>query len=139
MDDTASVGTYDGGRDGTPRVRLRIPARVEHVALARLVLGGLAPLMGLDEEALTDLKRTVTEAASSVLAQRQGADGAVEVRYELTAGELRIEVAGDGAEPAGTALGAVAARTIVVERRAAPQPHANAGHDRFAAQPGLDT
>ena len=138
MDDAASVGTDDGGRDGTRCVSLRVPARPEHVAFARLVLGGLAPLAGLDAETVADLKRTVTEAVSSAVAQCEGRGAAVEIRYELTAAELRIEVAGDGAEPAGTALGAVAARTIVLERDAAAQPGGTAGRDRSATHSGLD-
>ena len=79
-------------------VRLRIPAKAEYIALARLALTGLADLAGLTPEVVADLKLALTEAVSnSVRHAYREAGGFVEVAYELTGHVLAIEVVDDGA------------------------------------------
>lgn len=83
--------------EGMRTVRLRIPARAEYVALARLALSGLADIVALPEEVLADLKLALTEAVSNSV--RHGyADGSgfVSVAYELSGDTLAIEVVDDG-------------------------------------------
>ena len=80
--------------DGTRAVRLTIPAKPEYITLGRLALAGLARLRPLSEEALADLKLALTEACSnSVRHAYSGADGMVEILYELHTDRLVIEVA----------------------------------------------
>ena len=84
--------------EGMRTVRLRIPARAEYVALARLALSGLAEIASLPDDVLADLKLALTEAVSnSVRHAYDGGDGQVEIVYELAGHELRIEVVDDGA------------------------------------------
>jgi serine/threonine-protein kinase RsbW len=84
--------------EGMRTVRLRIPARAEYVALARLALTGLADVADLPDEALADLKLALTEAVSnSVRHAYDGQAGFVSVAYELRAESLTIEVVDDGA------------------------------------------
>jgi serine/threonine-protein kinase RsbW len=81
-------------------VRLIIPARAEYITLCRLALTGIARVRDLSEELLADLKLALTEATSnSVRHAYKAADGAgrVEIRYELLADKLVIEVTDDGA------------------------------------------
>jgi serine/threonine-protein kinase RsbW len=59
------VETAGEEREGMRTVRLRIPARAEYVALARLALTGLADIVSLSEELLADLKLALTEAVSN--------------------------------------------------------------------------
>ena len=87
---------------GAREVRLRIPAKPEYITLCRLALTGLSRLRPLAEETLADLKLAITEACSnSVRHAYSGGDGCVDVRYELHADRLVIEVSdtGEGFEP----------------------------------------
>jgi len=78
-------------------VRLTIPAKAEYITLVRLALSGLSRLRPIGEEALGDLKLAVTEACTnSVRHGYQGADGTVEIIYELRPDRLVVEVADDG-------------------------------------------
>ena len=79
-------------------IRLRIPARPEYITLCRLALTGISRLRPLGEETLADLKLALTEACSnSVRHAYANGDGSVDIRYELHADRLVIEVADDGA------------------------------------------
>jgi serine/threonine-protein kinase RsbW len=80
-------------------VRLRIPAKAEYVTLCRLALTGIARVRPLDDETLADLKLALTEACSNSVrhAYGKGADGHVEIVYELLPGRIAIEVVDDGA------------------------------------------
>jgi serine/threonine-protein kinase RsbW len=85
-------------------IRLTIPARPEYITLCRLALTGISHLRPLTEETLADLKLALTEACSnSVRHAYGGGEGTVEIRYELHADHLVIEVADDGGgfDPAG--------------------------------------
>ena len=97
MDEAILVGTLGEDREGMRTVRLRIPARAEFVALARLALSGLAGIVDLSDELLADLKLALTEAVSnSVRHAYRGGDAFVSVAYELSGGALAVEVVDDG-------------------------------------------
>jgi serine/threonine-protein kinase RsbW len=84
-------------RTDSRSVLLTIPAKAEYITLGRLALTGLSRLRPLGDETLADLKLALTEACSNSVrhAYPQG-DGQVEIRYELHADRLVIEVADDG-------------------------------------------
>jgi serine/threonine-protein kinase RsbW len=79
-------------------VRLTIPAKAEYITLCRLALTGLSRLHRLSDETLADLKLALTEACSNSVrhAYSGGAQGAIEILYELRPDRLAIEVADDG-------------------------------------------
>jgi len=84
-------------REGMRTVRLRIPARAEYVALARLALSGLADIAALPEELVGDLKLALTEAVSNSVRHAYGeGSGFVSVAYELGHDSLTVEVVDDG-------------------------------------------
>ncbi len=84
-------------------VELRLDARAENLALARLALAGVAANAGASREVVSDLKLAVTEACTNVVkhAYRDGESGEIVVRYTVAEGELAIEVedTGTGFEP----------------------------------------
>ena len=92
--DTAGAGVAEGVR----AVRLRIPAKPEYIALGRLALTGLAQARGLDSDTISDLKLALTEAVSNSVRHAYGTlgDGQVEIRYELRADRISVEVVDDG-------------------------------------------
>jgi serine/threonine-protein kinase RsbW len=78
-------------------VRLTIPAKPEYITLCRLALTGISRVRPLSDETLADLKLALTEACSnSVRHAYANGDGSVEIRYQLHADRLVIEVADDG-------------------------------------------
>ena len=97
MDQAALIETDGATLDGMRNVRLRVPARAEYIALARLALTGLADIVALSEESLADLKLALTEAVSNSV-RHAYADGAgfVSIGYELTGDALAVEVVDDG-------------------------------------------
>ncbi len=84
--------------EGIRSVRLRLPARPEYIALGRLALTGLAEARTLEADTIADLKLALTEAVSNSVRHAYGAegDGHVEIRYELRADRVTIEVVDDG-------------------------------------------
>jgi serine/threonine-protein kinase RsbW len=97
MDEAALMETAGTEREEMRTVRLRVPARAEYVALARLALSGLADIVALPEELLADLKLALTEAVSnSVRHAYAGESGFVSIAYELSGTELAVEVVDDG-------------------------------------------
>lgn len=94
--DTEGIESAAGVRE----VRLRIPAKPEYIALGRLALTGLAQARpGVDSDTLADLKLALTEAVSNSVrhAYGDGGEGHVDIRYELRADRIGIEVVDDGA------------------------------------------
>jgi serine/threonine-protein kinase RsbW len=93
----SSDATVDGAEGRV--VRLRIPAKPEYVTLCRLALTGIARVRPLDDETLADLKLALTEACSNSVrhAYGEGADGHVDIVYELLPDRIAIEVVDDGA------------------------------------------
>jgi serine/threonine-protein kinase RsbW len=78
-------------------VRLTIPARPEYISLGRLALTGLSRLHPVSDEVLGDLKLALTEACTnSVRHAYDGAEGIVEILYELHSDRLVIEVTDTG-------------------------------------------
>ncbi len=84
--------------NGAGVVQLSIPAKAEYIVLCRLALTGLTRSRPLDPEVLADLKLALTEACSNSVrhAYEAGRAGTVEVRYELVADRLSIEVLDEG-------------------------------------------
>jgi serine/threonine-protein kinase RsbW len=79
-------------------VSLSIPARAEYIVLCRLALTGLARSRALEPEVLADLKLALTEACSNSIRHAYDDDrvGTVEVRYQLAADRISVEVVDDG-------------------------------------------
>ena len=79
-------------------VALSIPAKAEYIVLTRLALAGLARVRELGPEVVADLKLALTEACSNSIrhAYEEGRTGAVEIRYELNADNVTVEVADEG-------------------------------------------
>ena len=111
----AAIGLDEGVNDSAAairEVRLTIPAKPEYITLCRLALTGISRLRPLGDETLADLKLALTEACSNSVRHAYGnGAGSVDIRYELHADRLVIEVADDGAgfDPAasgGERLGA---------------------------------
>jgi serine/threonine-protein kinase RsbW len=97
MGDAALMEAEEAALEGMRSVRLRVPARAEYIALARLALSGLADIVALPEELLADLKLALTEAVSNSV-RHAYADGAgfVSIAYELSGDALTVEVVDDG-------------------------------------------
>ena len=97
MGEAALIEVEGAALEGMRSVRLRVPARAEYVALARLALSGLADIVALPEELLADLKLALTEAVSnSVRHAYAGGAGFVSIAYELSGDALTVEVVDDG-------------------------------------------
>jgi len=97
MDEAAVIEAAGTELEGMRTVRLRVPARAEYIALARLALSGLADIVALPEEQLADLKLALTEAVSNSVRHAYGeGEGFVSVAYELSGGLLAVEVVDDG-------------------------------------------
>jgi serine/threonine-protein kinase RsbW len=131
--------------EGIRTVRLRIPARAEYIALARLALSGLAEIASLTEEQLADLKLALTEAVSnSVRHAYPDGSGFFSVSDEVSGRALGIEVVDDGAgfdpqrppplegeELTEGGLGIAIIRTIADEFEIQSQPGARGSRLRF--------
>jgi serine/threonine-protein kinase RsbW len=146
MDETALVETAEEELEGTRTVRLRIPARAEYIALARLALSGLAGIAELSEEFVADLKLALTEAVSNSVRHAYADEGGfVSIAYELSSGALAIEVVDDGEgfdperppllegeELTEGGLGIAIIRTIADEFELHSQPGVRGSRLRFA-------
>jgi len=89
---------------GTPdTVELRMGARPENLALARLALGGVASIAGASEAAVADLKVAVTEACTNAIqhgsapGRLDGTGRSIVVRYRVGEELLEVEVEDEGA------------------------------------------
>jgi serine/threonine-protein kinase RsbW len=146
MDETALIEAAEEEREGMRTVRLRIPARPEYIALARLALSGLADIADLPDELLADLKLALTEAVSNSVRHAYAGDGGfVSITYELSRDLLAIEVVDDGAgfdperppalegeELTEGGLGIAIIRTIADEFALNSRPGARGSRLRFA-------
>jgi serine/threonine-protein kinase RsbW len=81
-----------------PVIALSIPARAEYIALCRLALAGIARAQELPDEVVADLKLALTEACSNSVrhAYDEGREGIVDIRYQLAADRVEVEVRDDG-------------------------------------------
>ncbi len=146
MRETALVEAVDEELEGMRTVRLRIPARAEYIALARLALTGLADLVELSDELLADLKLALTEAVSNSVRHAYADEGGfVSIAYELSHDALAIEVVDDGEgfdperppllegeELTEGGLGIAIIRTIADEFELNSQPGVRGSRLRFA-------
>jgi serine/threonine-protein kinase RsbW len=146
MDEVTLVEAASEELEGMRTVRLRIPARAEYVALARLALSGLADIVELSEEVLADVKLALTEAVSnSVRHAYADGGGFVSIAYELRVGTIAIEVVDDGEgfdpdrppllegeELTEGGLGIAIIRTIADEFELQSRPGARGSRLRFA-------
>jgi serine/threonine-protein kinase RsbW len=145
MSEPVAATTIEG--DGGRSVRLRIPAKAEYVTLCRLALTGLAQLRAIDDATIADLKLALTEAVSNSVrhAYGDGANGHVDIRYELRPDRLEVEVLDDGAgfdpdekptfdgeELSEGGLGIAIIRTIADEFEIRSQPGVPGSRLRFA-------
>ena len=97
MNEATLVETAGETLEGMRTIRLRLPARAEYIALARLALSGIAEIIELPEELLADLKLALTEAVSNSIRHAYTEEGGfVSIAYELSAGALAVEVVDDG-------------------------------------------
>jgi serine/threonine-protein kinase RsbW len=79
-------------------IELRIPARPENLALARLALAGVATVAGARDDVIADLKVAVTEACTNaILHAYSDREGSVMVRYRIAEDALEVEIEDDGA------------------------------------------
>jgi serine/threonine-protein kinase RsbW len=97
VSDTTGSGRV--GSETLRAIRLRIPARAEYVALCRLAMTGVAQVRPMDEDTVADLKLALTEAVSNSVRHAYPADGSghVDIRYELHADRIGVEVVDNGA------------------------------------------
>jgi serine/threonine-protein kinase RsbW len=102
---------------------LSMPARAEHVAVVRQVVGALASAVGLDETGVDDVKLAVTEACTNVVRHAyRDAEGRLEVTLAADDGRLVVTVADHGrgiaraaAHDDSTGLGLPLMRTLAAE------------------------
>lgn len=134
-----------GAAEGARIVRLRLPASPEYIALSRLALTGLAEARTFEADALADLKLAITEAVSNSVRHAYGESGGhVDVRYELRADRITIEIVddGNGFDPEETpafdgdelsegGLGIAIIRTIADELEIESRPGARGSRLRF--------
>ena len=145
MGEAALIEAEGAALDGMRSVRLRVPARAEYIALARLALAGLADIVALSDELLADLKLALTEAVSNSV-RHAYADGAgfVSIAYELSGDALTVEVVDDGQgfdpnrppalegeELTEGGLGIAIIRTIADEFELSSQPGVRGSRLRF--------
>lgn len=85
-------------------VALAIPARPEHLVLARLALSAVCRLTPLGAEDVADLKLAVTEAANDFVDEvgPVGDEGRLHISFVLEDSRLAVNLAGPaGPEPTG--------------------------------------
>jgi serine/threonine-protein kinase RsbW len=103
--------------DPCTTVELRMDARPENLAYARLALAGVAAGVGASREVIADLKLAVTEACANAI-QHAYVDGGREevvIRYDVRPDGLAVEVQDWG-------MGFEASRVRSRELEAAPDP-----------------
>jgi serine/threonine-protein kinase RsbW len=80
-----------------PNVRLDLSNRAENVLLIRETLTGVAEVIGLDGNDLSDIRTAVTEAANNVVLHAySGSEGPLEVEIELTGETLEVLIRDHG-------------------------------------------
>jgi serine/threonine-protein kinase RsbW len=148
VDEAALIEAEGEALEGMRSVRLRVPARAEYIALARLALSGLADIIALSDELVADLKLALTEAVSnSVRHAYADGGGYVSIAYELTGDALAVEVVDDGRgfdpdrppplegeELTEGGLGIAIIRTIADEFELQSRPGARGSRLRFVKQ-----
>ncbi len=82
----------------SPAMQLAVPARAENVALVRHAVAGVGEAIGMDEEALANLKTVVSEACNNAVvhAYDEGESGTLEVSAARHEDVLEIVVRDHG-------------------------------------------
>ena len=88
-------------RQDADTVELRIAARAENVALARLTLSGVAAAAGAPPDVVADLKLAVSEACTNAVQHAYtelsgDREGRVVLRFAVATGKLLVEVEDEG-------------------------------------------
>src|SRR3954449_13069923 len=98
MDHGSAPGTADRGSNTTTLplsdIRLSLPARPDHVAVVRHLVGALAESLRLPGPLVEDIRLAITEAYTNVVrhAYDEGEAGPVEIEIETGSGRLNIAV-----------------------------------------------
>ena len=79
-------------------VELRIPARAEWVAVARLAAAAVGSRMRFSVDEIDDLKLAIAEACTNIIQRSESIEN-IDLRWEAGPSELRITVSGDGRAP----------------------------------------
>jgi serine/threonine-protein kinase RsbW len=82
---------------GSSTISLSFPAKPEYLIVCRLALNGLADVMPVSDEALSDLRLAVTEACANSISHGYGSDGGlVTMRIDVAGPDVRIEISDEG-------------------------------------------
>ena len=79
-------------------VDLRIPAKAEWVAVARLAAAAVGSRLRFSIDEIEDLKLAIAEACTNCITLSEGLQH-IEIRFDARATELRVGVGGDGRGP----------------------------------------
>ncbi len=79
-------------------VELRIPAKAEWVAVARLAAAAVGSRLRFSIDEIEDLKLAIAEACTNCIQQSEGVQN-IDVRCDAHPDMLRVTVAGDGRGP----------------------------------------
>ena len=79
-------------------VELRIPARAEWVAVARLAAAAVGSRMRFSVDEIDDLKLAIAEACTSCIQRSEGIEN-IDIRWDAEPSGLRVTVSGDGRAP----------------------------------------
>jgi serine/threonine-protein kinase RsbW len=79
-------------------VELRIPAKAEWVAVARLAAAAIGSRMRFSIDEIDDLKLAIAEACTSCIQRSEGIE-TIDIRCEAHPSYLRVTVSGDGRGP----------------------------------------
>ena len=79
-------------------VSLRIPARAEWVAVARLAAAAVGSRMRFSVDEIDDLKLAIAEACTNCIQRSEGIEY-IDIRWHAEATLLRVTVGGDGRAP----------------------------------------
>lgn len=71
---------------------LSVAADAEMLTVCRMVLAGVAAGLSVGDEALDDLKLVLSEACASAIEHSAGTEGAVEIEFRVSNGELEVTV-----------------------------------------------
>ncbi len=82
----------EDAQESDRNVALTIPARPEHLVLARLALSAVCRLTPLGPEAVADLKLAVTEAANDFFNQAEPAAGEGRLNFSFVLEDNRLAV-----------------------------------------------
>jgi serine/threonine-protein kinase RsbW len=80
------------GESSTSTMRLRVPARAENVTLIRHAVAGIGDALGMDEEALANLKTVVTEACNNTVIHAYDEDAIGTLDVSVAHGQDSLEV-----------------------------------------------